>query len=48
MRTVTEITASTATNLITVDDFRLYAKAVDIPAEDTLIANQIKASVKFI
>jgi len=48
MRTLTEITASTATNLITVDDFRLYAKAVDIEAEDTLIANQIKASVKFI
>ena len=48
MRTRVAITATTPTTAITLADFRLYAKANNISAEDGMITDQIKAAVKFV
>ena len=48
MRIRQRLSASTPTTVITADEFRLYARAVDISSEDSLIEGQIKASVRWV
>ena len=48
MRTSVTITSTTPTDVISLSEFRLYAKAIDISAEDDLITSQIKSAVKFV
>jgi uncharacterized phiE125 gp8 family phage protein len=48
MRVRTTPSAVTPASVITADEFRLYARAVDVTAEDSLIEAQIKASVKWV
>lgn len=48
MRIRQRLSASTPTTVITADEFRLYARAVDISSEDSLIEGQIKAAVRWV
>lgn len=48
MRIKQRISATTPTSVITVDEFRLYARAADVSSEDSLIEGQIKAAIRWI